>query len=166
MASGRSAGAEVLLAEPAAGLMRSGISTGDVSTPLNMRLRIVAGDEPPFDLNVKMEVPLLMTPTVGMTLQVIYDPGHPDKIAADTETDPIAAAEAASRQMRENLAARNNAQLRESLRSRRGALQAQAAAGSVEVFKAQLEKLNDLKATGALDENEYQAARQRLLDKL
>jgi hypothetical protein len=219
MASGKPAGAEVLLAEPAGG--HGGISTGDVSVPWNMQLRIVAGDEPPFDMNVKMEVPILMAPTPGMTLQVIYNPKHPEKIivdpesapkdkkeaftaqviesaqaqgldttgmqeAADAETDPIAAAAAAAAQMRANVTARSNAQLAASLRARRER-GAQAAAGSppvatglegedpqsgppqdtsVEAFKAQLEKLNDLKAMGAIDENEYQATRQKLIDKL
>jgi hypothetical protein len=222
MASGKPAGAEVVLAEPAGGFMRSGISTGDVSVPWNMQLRIVPGDEPPFDLNVKMEVPILMAPTPGMTLQVIYNPKQPEKIivdpesapkdkkealtaqviesaqaqgldttgmqeAADAATDPIAAAAAAAAQMRANVTARSNAQLAASLRARSEALQAQVAAGSppvatgpegghpqsgppqdmsVEAFKAQLEKLNNLKAIGAIDENEYQAVRQKLIDGL
>jgi hypothetical protein len=71
MASGKSAGAEVVLAEPAG---RGGISTGDVSVPWKMQLRIFPGNEPPFELNVKMEVPILMTLSPGMTLDVIYNP--------------------------------------------------------------------------------------------
>lgn len=212
MASGQPASAEVLGAEPARSFMHSGISTGDVSTPWNMRLRIAAGDDPPFDLTVKMELPIVLTPVVGMTLQVVYNPKDPEKIivdpesapkdqkegatdyviesaratgldttgmqeAADSETDPIAAAAAAAAQMRANVAARNNAQLSESLRARREALQAEGATTgadtaqtqaklSVEAFQAQLEKLNALKASGALDESEYQATRQKLLDRL
>jgi hypothetical protein len=216
MASGKSAGAEVLLAEPAG---RGGIHTGDVSVPWQLHLRIVPGDEPPFELDVKMEVPIVMTLSPGMTLDVIYDPKHPEKIivdpktapkdqregnvafviesaramgqdttgmqeAADAETDPIAAAAAAAAAMRANITARANAQLAASLRARQ---EAQAAGGSqpapagsageqppsgmpqelsVDAFKAQLEKLNDLKATGALNESEYQAARQKLVDRL
>jgi hypothetical protein len=96
--------------------------------------------------------------------------------AADAETDPIAAAEAAARQMRANVAAGSNAQLAALLRAHS---EAQAAGGagaqppvgtpqelSVDAFKAQLEKLNELKATGALDDSEYQAARQKLVDRL
>ncbi len=193
MASGKSAGAEVLLAEPAG---RGGISTGDVSVPWRLHLRIIPGDEPPFELDVKMEVPIVMSLTPGMTLDVIYNPKHPEKIivdpksapkdtregnvafviewaraqgqdttgmqeAADAETDPIAAAEAASRQLRANIMARSNAQLAASLRAR-----GEAPELSVDAFKAQLEKLNELKASGALDESEYQAARQKLVDRL
>jgi hypothetical protein len=36
----------------------------------------------------------------------------------------------------------------------------------VDAFKAQLEKLDQLKASGALDEGEYAAARQKLVDRL
>lgn len=193
MASGKSAGAEVLLAEPAG---RGGIHTGDVSVPWQLHLRIVPGDEPPFELDVKMEVPIVMTLSPGMILDVIYDPKHPEKIivdpksapkdqregnvafviesaramgqdttgmqeAADAETDPIAAAEAAARQMRANVAASSNAHFAAAMRARSDAQEL-----SVDAFKAQLEKLNELKATGALDESEYAAARQKLVDRL
>jgi hypothetical protein len=211
MESGKSAGAEVVLAEPAG---RGGISTGDVSVGWKLQLRIFPGDEPPFELDVKMEVPIFMTPSPGMTLDVIYNPEHPEKIivdpksapqdaregsvsyviesarargedttgmqeAADAETDPIAAAAAAARQRRANIMERSNAQLAASLRARS---EAQAAGGSppapaqsppgtpqelsVDAFKAQLEKLDQLKASGALDEGEYAAARQKLVDRL
>jgi hypothetical protein len=208
MASGKSAGAEVLLAEPAG---RGGISTGDVSVPWKLQLRIVPGDEPPFELDVKMEVPIVMSLSPGMTLDVIYNPKHPEKIivdpksapkdqregniayvidaaraqgldttgmqeAADAETDPIAAAAAAAAAMRANIMASTNAQLAASLRTRSeaqagGGAGAQPPAGmpqelSVDAFKAQLEKLNELKASGALDENEYHDARQKLVDRL
>jgi hypothetical protein len=218
MASGKPSGAEVVGGEPAAHFMHSG--GADVSVPWNMQLRVVPADEPPFDLSVKMEMPILMAPTPGTTLQVIYNPEHPEQIvvdpqsvpkdkkeaftdyaidsarvmgvdttgmqeAADAETDPIAAAEAATAQMRANVMARSNALLAESLRAPREGLEAQAAAGSppapagsegeqpgsgtpeetsVEAFEAQLAKLNNLKATGAIDENQYQALRQKLID--
>jgi Short C-terminal domain len=197
MDSGKSAGAEVVLAEPAGG---GGISTGDVSVAWKLQLRIFPGDEPPFELNVKMEVPIFMTLSPGMTLDVIYNPKHPEKIivdpksapkdaregsvsyviesarlrgedttgmqeAADAETDPIAAAAAAARQRRANIMERSNAQLAASLRG------SPPASGtppelSVDAFKAQLEKLNQLKESGALDEDEYAAARQKLVDRL
>ena len=178
-------------------------SNADYSVPWNMEFAVTPAEGSPFDLSVKMQIPVLIAPIPGMTLQVVYDPKNHENIVIDpasvpTNTrdgvvqetimltqamggdttgmeeaaagipDPIAAAAAASAQMRQNVMASSNEMLRQSLAARRGdAAAGPAGAGdSVDELQAQIEKLNGLKEAGALSDDEYAAARQRLIDKL
>ena len=95
MKSGIPARAEVLSAEE---FVSKGVWLGSgvhetemefvVSRPWNMHLQVVPEDRPPFELEVKMEIPLAMIPVRGMTLQVIYDPDEPQSIVVDPASVP------------------------------------------------------------------------------
>jgi hypothetical protein len=234
MKSGQPASAQVMLAEPCS---LPGERTGDVSWPWNMHMQVVPVQDAPFELQVRMEIPILMNPSAGTTLQVIYDPDKPQSIivdpasvpkdqkealteqaietvrarggdttgmqeAADAASDPIAASQAAFAQATRNQAAQTNAQLAAFLRVRSEQGEAAAAAlaeaqkrallekmfpgrafgadaiaptppetapassDQTGAIQAKLEQLVRLKADGALDEQEYEAARKRVIDSL
>ena len=99
MKSGIPARAEVLSAEEsiAGGKVKVGsFPTGmhqneierDVSRKWNMHLQVVPEDRPPFELEVLMEIPSVMIPTRGTTLQVIYNPDQPQSIIVDPASVP------------------------------------------------------------------------------
>jgi hypothetical protein len=203
--SGVPATAQVISAGVAYSFWRSHETHGsvDYAVEWNMVFKVAPADQPPFDLSVKMQIPVLISPIPGMALQVVYDPKNHENIVIDPASvatnkrdgvvqetimlaqamggdttgmeeaaagisDPIAAAEAASAQMRANVMARSNEMMRQSLAARRGDAAAGPAqpAESVDQFQAQIEKLNGLKEAGVLSDEEYAAARQQLIDKL
>jgi hypothetical protein len=87
MKSAKPARAEVVSAEPAPG-HRVGENTGDVSWGWNMALKVTPEVGDPFDLSVKMEIPILMDPVHGTILQVFYNPDKPEKIVVDPASVP------------------------------------------------------------------------------
>ena len=107
MKSGKPARAEVVSAEWALARASSGIRTGDVAFPWRVALRVTPKDRDaaPFDLTTKMEIPKLVTPRRGMTLQVIYNPKKPKAIIIDPASVPTDAREAGAIDAANNLRA-------------------------------------------------------------
>jgi hypothetical protein len=210
MKSGQPARAEVISAEMA---HFSGISTGDVSYRWNLSLHVIPEQEgaAPFDLTLKkMEVPVLVTPMPGMTLQVIYDPNKPESMIVDPASvprdeqereaidaanmtremgflvdsapapaeppaDPVAEARAKIEALTHG-APPDQAALGEALRALRDVVadgaatppptQATPPSELAAVVQAQIAKLDALRSSGVLDEQTYNASKQRLLDGL
>jgi Short C-terminal domain len=239
MKSGKPARAEVISASPSSGHYGVNERFGEASWGWNVHLHVVPQDGEPFELQGKVEIPILMDLVPNMTLQVVYNPEKPllmvvdpatvpktlkdnvvantintehwmggdttgMKEAAETVSDPIEAAEAAADQARRNFVAKRDDQLAaqhaevDRVRAEQGdaaadalvaannqALIAQVYEGFAKVglspgplvapnapppqpaeIEAHLAQLDQLKAAGALDEEEYKAARQRVLDNI
>jgi hypothetical protein len=256
MKSGKPARATVVSAEMSTSRFFGSQRTGDVSWGWNVNLQVVPEDAPPFDLQTKMEVPIVMTLVQGTELQVIYNPNKPESIIVDPEgapkdlkqgltqyeidsvrlsggdttgmqeaaeaaSDPIEAAKAAREAATRNQIAQRDATLAEinRVRTEQGDEAARAvandavmervrastaqfgaagdafaqliqeriaagppgvgpqaagppaagapgagAADPTAAIEARLEQLNKLKASGALNDAEYAAARKRLID--
>ena len=204
--SGKRAQAEVISADWA--LRMGGMRTGDVAFPWHVALRVTPEDgSPPFDLETKMEIPELVTPRRGMTLQVIYNPKKPEVIIVDPATAPRDAQEAAeidatnhlramelaaadgpplvqpsadpiatARDTMEALAAgklgHSDEAIGQAILAMRAAAETAssatpptAAPGTTQAaIEARLAQLDALRAADTLDEQTYQASRQRLID--
>jgi hypothetical protein len=86
MKSGKPARATVITAQPVAG--HGGLRTGDVSWGWNVQLQVIPEGGEPFELQGKVEIPLLMDLVPNMTLQVFYDPQKPLSMVVDPAAVP------------------------------------------------------------------------------
>jgi hypothetical protein len=177
MKHGQPARAEVVSAEM---VPMPGIRTGDVAFPWTVRLHVIPQDANavPFDLEIrKMEVQVLVTPRPGMTLQVIYNPRKPEEMIVDPASVPkdqaqATAIDAANMRRAMELMADDAPKpaepVADPIADARAKMQAPAPApGEVAAaVQAQIAKLDGLKAAGVLDEQTYNASKQRLLDAL
>ena len=88
MKSGKPARADVISAQCSAGHYGANERTGEASWGWNVHLHVVPEAGEPFELQGKVEIPILMDLVPNMTLQVIYDPEKPLKMVVDPATVP------------------------------------------------------------------------------
>lgn len=158
--TGRKANATVLKCKTGSTIVTNYTS---VQIVCHLRLNVTPDLEPPFEADLTQQFPAMMVPREGQQLSVLYDPNNHKKVVH--EADPAtpmwgvgagAAAMVLTRGADGNIVPINLAA--GSTQSIPGAA-APAAPDRIE----QLEKLADLKARGALTDEEFQTEKKRLL---
>jgi hypothetical protein len=174
LANGREAKAEVLAARPTINSI-----TGTGGFPLkalkwHLSLRVAPVDEPQFDIDFAPWLKGGFMPSVGLTVDVLYDPGNHSQLVVDprkqdTIKDMLAVAQQqqsaivsafAASQQQAGGSGRRIVVLEPGGQIVQAGGQAAPAADPVD----QLQKLVDLRDRGALSEDEFVAEKSKILE--